>query len=109
MPLAVAAAEVGSLFCVIVLIMGPLWGRKAWGTFWTWDPRLTTTVHISGGNMVIERVQLLHAPAAFICGENDIADPNCATDFEAADTPVFYGRFMGGDHLGILFGDQRAA
>jgi heme exporter protein C len=42
--LAVAAAEVGSLFCGIVLVMGPLWGRKAWGTFWTWDPRLTTTL-----------------------------------------------------------------
>lgn len=42
--LAVAAAEVGSLFCIIVLVTGPLWGRKAWGTFWTWDPRLTTTL-----------------------------------------------------------------
>jgi heme exporter protein C len=42
--LAVAGAEVGALFCVIVLVMGPLWGRKAWGTFWTWDPRLTTTL-----------------------------------------------------------------
>jgi heme exporter protein C len=42
--LAVAGAEVGSLFCVIVLVTGPLWGRKAWGTFWTWDPRLTTTL-----------------------------------------------------------------
>jgi heme exporter protein C len=42
--LAVAGAEVGSLFCAIVLVMGPLWGRKAWGTFWTWDPRLTTTL-----------------------------------------------------------------
>jgi heme exporter protein C len=42
--LAVAGAEVGSLFCVIVLVTGPLWGRKAWGTYWTWDPRLTTTL-----------------------------------------------------------------
>ena len=41
---AVAAAEVGSLFTVIVLVTGPLWARKAWGTFWTWDPRLTTTL-----------------------------------------------------------------
>jgi heme exporter protein C len=41
---AVAGAEVGSLFCVIVLVTGPLWARKAWGTFWTWDPRLTTTL-----------------------------------------------------------------
>jgi hypothetical protein len=66
------------------------------------DPRLTTTVHISGGNMVIERIQKLRAPAAFICGESDIANPNCATDFEAATTPVFYGVFLGGDHLGVL-------
>jgi heme exporter protein C len=42
--LAVASAEVGALFCAIVLVTGPLWGRKAWGTFWTWDPRLTTTL-----------------------------------------------------------------
>lgn len=44
--MAVAGAEVGLLFCAIVLITGPLWGRKAWGTYWTWDPRLTTTLLI---------------------------------------------------------------
>ena len=42
--IAVAGAEVGFLFCVIVLITGPLWARKAWGVWWTWDPRLTTTL-----------------------------------------------------------------
>lgn len=41
---AVAGAEVGFLFCAIVLITGPLWARKAWGVWWTWDPRLTTTL-----------------------------------------------------------------
>jgi heme exporter protein C len=41
---AVAGGEVGSMFCVIMLLTGPLWGRKAWGTYWTWDPRLTTTL-----------------------------------------------------------------
>lgn len=41
---AVAGAEVGFLFCLIVLISGPLWARKAWGVYWTWDPRLTTTL-----------------------------------------------------------------
>ena len=41
---AVAGAEVGVLFCVIVLITGPLWARKAWGVWWAWDPRLTTTL-----------------------------------------------------------------
>ncbi len=44
--LAVGGAEVGSIFCLIVLITGPLWGRKAWGTYWTWDPRITTTLLI---------------------------------------------------------------
>ncbi len=43
---AVGGAEVGSMFCLIVLITGPLWARKAWGTYWTWDPRLTTTLLI---------------------------------------------------------------
>jgi heme exporter protein C len=42
--LAVGGAEVGLLFCAIVLITGPLWARKAWGVYWTWDPRLTTTL-----------------------------------------------------------------
>jgi heme exporter protein C len=40
----VAGAEVGTLFCLIVLLTGPLWARKAWGVWWTWDPRLTTTL-----------------------------------------------------------------
>jgi dienelactone hydrolase len=67
------------------------------------DPRLTTTVHISGGNMTTDRVKMLHSPAAFICGESgvDIAGANCATDFDAATAPVFYGVFNGGDHLGV--------
>ena len=42
--LGVAGAEVGMLFCSIVLLTGPLWARKAWGVWWTWDPRLTTTL-----------------------------------------------------------------
>ena len=42
--LAVAGAEVGLLFCLIVLITGPLWARKAWGVYWAWDPRLTSTL-----------------------------------------------------------------
>jgi len=41
---AVSAAEVGVVFCLVVLITGPLWARKAWGVYWTWDPRLTTTL-----------------------------------------------------------------
>ena len=41
---AVSGAEVGVLFCTIVLITGPLWARPVWGIWWTWDARLTTTL-----------------------------------------------------------------
>ena len=42
--LALAGAEVGVVYCTIVLLTGPLWGRRAWGIWWTWDARLTTTL-----------------------------------------------------------------
>ena len=38
---AVAAAEGGMVFATIGLLTGPLWGRVAWGAWWTWEPRLT--------------------------------------------------------------------
>ena len=38
-----AGVEVGLLFCLYVLISGPLWGYKAWGKEWVWDPQLTAT------------------------------------------------------------------
>jgi heme exporter protein C len=40
---AVAGGEIGTMFAIIVLLTGPIWGRKAWGIWWTWDPRLTST------------------------------------------------------------------
>jgi len=42
--LAVAAAELTVLFGLIVLVTGPLWARKAWGVWWQWDARLTSTL-----------------------------------------------------------------
>jgi heme exporter protein C len=39
-----AAAEGGMIFTTIVLTSGPLWARLAWGTWWTWEPRLTLTL-----------------------------------------------------------------
>ncbi len=41
---ALAGAEVGVIFCTVVLTTGPIWGRRAWGIWWTWDARLTTTL-----------------------------------------------------------------
>jgi len=42
--LAQAGVQVGMLFCTMVLVTGPIWARPIWGTWWTWDPRLTMTV-----------------------------------------------------------------
>ena len=41
---ALAAAELGLLFGAITLVTGPLWARKAWGVWWVWDPRLTSSL-----------------------------------------------------------------
>ena len=41
---AAAAAEGGLVFATIVITTGPLWGKIAWGTYWTWEPRLTLTL-----------------------------------------------------------------
>lgn len=42
--LAVAAAELGLVFCTIALLSGPIWARYAWNTWWNWEPRLTSTL-----------------------------------------------------------------
>lgn len=41
--LAGVSAEIGVLFLGITLVTGMLWGRPTWGTYWIWDPRLTST------------------------------------------------------------------
>ncbi|MDR2105521.1 MAG: cytochrome c biogenesis protein [Deferribacteraceae bacterium] len=42
--IAAASAEIGLLFCTIVIITGPIWAKPVWGVYWSWDPRLTTTL-----------------------------------------------------------------
>jgi heme exporter protein C len=42
--IAAAAVELTVLFGAIVLMTGPLWGRKAWGVWWQWDARLTSSL-----------------------------------------------------------------
>lgn len=44
--LAIAGAEVGTLFCTLMLVTGPIWARGAWGpgNWWVWDARLTLTL-----------------------------------------------------------------
>lgn len=42
--LAGAGAEVGLLLAVLALVSGSIWAKSSWGLWWTWDPRLTTTL-----------------------------------------------------------------
>jgi heme exporter protein C len=41
--LGISSAEVGLAFITVVLITGPIWAKPAWGIYWTWDARLTST------------------------------------------------------------------
>jgi len=42
--IAVATAEVGVVYCTVLLVTGPLWAKPVWGVWWTWDARLTLTL-----------------------------------------------------------------
>jgi len=42
--LAIAATEVGVIFCTLMLVTGPIWAKGTWGKWWSWDPRLTVTL-----------------------------------------------------------------
>jgi heme exporter protein C len=43
---AATSAEVGTIFCAVVLTTGPIWGKPIWGTWWTWDARLSLTLFL---------------------------------------------------------------
>ena len=44
--LAASSAEVGVVFSIVLLTTGPIWGKPIWGTWWTWDARLTSTLFL---------------------------------------------------------------
>jgi heme exporter protein C len=62
--LALSAAEIGVLFFGIVLITGPIWAKPVWGVWWTWSPRLTSSLVLC----------LLYA--AYLLIRNYIEDPD---------------------------------
>lgn len=56
-----ASAEIGVLFCGLTLVTGMLWGKPTWGTYWQWDPRLTSTAVLFImylGYLVVRRLDL---------------------------------------------------
>jgi heme exporter protein C len=59
--LAEAGAEVALVFSFVVLLTGSLWGRPTWGTYWTWDARLTSTAVLTAllaGYLAMRRLDL---------------------------------------------------
>ncbi len=74
---AAASAEVGTVFCCVMLTTGPLWARPIWGTWWTWDARLTLTLmlfflfigyQVLRGAVIDPRLRANYAAVVGICG-----------------------------------------
>ena len=42
--LAYSTAELGIIYATLILVTGAIWGKPVWGVWWTWDPKLTTTL-----------------------------------------------------------------
>jgi len=69
-----AAVEISLVFFFVAIVMGSIWARPAWGTWWTWEPRLTTATV----------VELLYA--AYLMLRQGIEDPDRRARFGAVYT-----------------------
>lgn len=68
--LCAAAAEVGVLLSALALVTGMLWARRSWGVWWTWDPRLTTTLimwFVYAGYLVLRGLDLPQQRRNMVC------------------------------------------
>ena len=102
---ALAGAEVGVVFCTVVLLTGPIWGRRAWGIWWTWDARLTTTlvlwlIYVS--YLLLRRFAAgpkMPSTAAYVC------------IFGALDEPIVYmsNRWWRTQHPAPVFGGSEGS
>lgn len=61
------SVEIGVIFCTIVLITGPIWAKPVWNVWWTWDPRLTTT-------LILWFIYLAYLMLRGVVGENQRAN-----------------------------------
>lgn len=68
--LCAAAAEIGVLLNTLALLTGMVWGRLSWGVWWTWDPRLTTTLimwFVYLGYLILRGLELAPTRKRKIC------------------------------------------
>jgi heme exporter protein C len=95
---ALAGAEVGVVFCTVGLTTGPIWGRRAWGIWWTWDARLTTTLVLW---LIYVSYLLLRR---FVAGPQTLAA--VLGIFGALDAPIVYmsNRWWRTQHPAPVFG-----
>jgi len=97
---AVAGAEVGVVFLSVGLTTGPLWGRRAWGIWWTWDAKLTTTLVLW---LIYMSYLLLRR---FAAGSQVQTQAAVLGIFGALDVPIVYmsNRWWRTQHPAPVFG-----
>jgi len=101
---AVAGAEVGVVFCTVVLITGPLWGYRAWGIWWAWDARLTTTLLLW---LIYVSYLLLRR---FAAGPQMRTSSAVLGIFGGIAVPIVYiSNRIPGQHPGPVFGGDRGS
>ena len=101
---AVAGAEVGVVFCTVVLVTGPLWGYRAWGIWWAWDARLTTTLLLW---LIYVSYLLLRR---FAAGPQMQTSAAVLGIFGGIAVPIVYiANRIPGQHPGPVFGGDRAS
>ncbi len=95
-----AATEIGLLCCTLVLITGPIWAKPAWGVWWTWEAKLTTTLILwllLGGCLMVRGYAENRAQAARFAAVLGVV--------AALDVPIIYKavEWWRGNHP-IVFG-----
>lgn len=93
-------AEMATLFCVIVLVTGPIWARQAWGAAWVWDPRLTGVAVLG---LILASYHLVRA-----VGENSAPARRLAAVLGVLAAPNGYlihmaVRMWGGQHPTVIY------
>jgi heme exporter protein C len=80
---AASAGELAVLFGICTLVTGPLWGRKAWGVWWQWDARLTSS-------LLLELVMMAYLLARRYAGPAGRKLSAALALFAAIDVPLVY-------------------
>jgi len=97
---AASCAEIGVLFCTLVLVTGPLWARPIWGRWWVWEPKLTTTLilwFLYVGYLILRRA---------VHGHRGMVAAAVFGIVAFADVPVVYfaNRWWRGEHPVVFNG-----